>query len=238
VNSRESSSNKKKQFREDFDHFSNTWLAFVNDLIYSNRFFPKPNILSEIEHYASSNTMSIAPGTEFFRAREFESPYANLNMNERDILLGKDQQWPNEEYFLHEIVLPVLDAGIQDNLTIAEFLAEKAESGIWGYGESQSGKPPSATTEAGRTNPKYIPYLYLASDVDTALAEIRTDIGKKISVAKYEIVASPKIVHMCGSIHSADIEKIFEMFLFSQIHSMFSAPSKSSDKDLLSFVKG
>jgi len=48
------------------------------------------------------------------------------------------------------------------------------------------GKPPIEQTKDGRANPKGIPYLYLASDVGTAIAEVRPSIGYYLTVAKFE----------------------------------------------------
>jgi len=49
------------------------------------------------------------------------------------------------------------------------------------------GKPPEKKSTAGRANPIGIPYLYTASNSQTAIAEIRPDKGDTITVAKFEV---------------------------------------------------
>ena len=47
--------------------------------------------------------------------------------------------------------------------------------------------------EDGRANPSYIPYLYCASDIDTAILEIRSQPGEYVSIAKIETQTTLKI---------------------------------------------
>lgn len=51
----------------------------------------------------------------------------------------------------------------------------------------EMGKPPAKISTAGRANPIGIPYLYTASNINTAIAEIRPHKGDKITVAKFEV---------------------------------------------------
>lgn len=49
------------------------------------------------------------------------------------------------------------------------------------------GAPPKRIASNGRANPAGIPYLYLASDPNTAVAEIRPHMGDRVYVAEFEI---------------------------------------------------
>jgi len=51
------------------------------------------------------------------------------------------------------------------------------------------GKPPSEIASQGRANPIGISYLYVASDIETAIAEIRPDKGDSVTIAE---IALPK----------------------------------------------
>jgi hypothetical protein len=55
------------------------------------------------------------------------------------------------------------------------------------YPISEMGKPPVKVSTAGRANPLGIPYLYTASNLNTAIAEIRPHKGDNVSVAKFEV---------------------------------------------------
>ena len=50
------------------------------------------------------------------------------------------------------------------------------------------GKPPKRKSTNGRANPIGIPYLYVASSPETAIAEIRGNKGERLSIARFEIL--------------------------------------------------
>jgi hypothetical protein len=56
-------------------------------------------------------------------------------------------------------------------------------------------KPPAGRATEGRANPKGIPYLYLATDRDTALAEVRPWIGSSISIGQFKTLRELRIVY-------------------------------------------
>jgi len=53
---------------------------------------------------------------------------------------------------------------------------------------SKMGKPPKKESTNGRANPIGIPYLYVASSTNTAIAEIRGHKGETVTVAKFELL--------------------------------------------------
>ena len=53
----------------------------------------------------------------------------------------------------------------------------------------------------GRANPKGIPYLYVATDKDTAMAEVRPWLGSKISVGQFKIKKDITLVD-CSVLHA------------------------------------
>lgn len=50
------------------------------------------------------------------------------------------------------------------------------------------GKPPKKDVSNGRANPIGIPYLYLASTVETAISEIRGHKGEKVTIGKFKMI--------------------------------------------------
>lgn len=56
-------------------------------------------------------------------------------------------------------------------------------------------KPPSSRASEGRANPKGIPYLYVATSRDTAMAEVRPWIGSFVSVAQFVTLRTLKVVN-------------------------------------------
>jgi RES domain-containing protein len=65
---------------------------------------------------------------------------------------------------------------------------------------------PNAATE-GRVNPKGLPYLYVATDPETAVSEVRPWVGKYVSVAKFETAKALSLID-CSS------AKVFDDYVF------------------------
>ena len=59
-------------------------------------------------------------------------------------------------------------------------------------------KPLKDTVSEGRANPKGIPYLYLSTDMNTALAKVRPWIGSYISLAQFKLLRDVTIIN-CSS---------------------------------------
>lgn len=55
------------------------------------------------------------------------------------------------------------------------------------FKKSDMGKPPKVCVSNGRANPIGIPYLYVASTIETAISEVRGHKGEIITVAEYDI---------------------------------------------------
>ena len=64
-------------------------------------------------------------------------------------------------------------------------------------------KPISNWQRESRANPRGIPYLYLATTRDTALAEVRPWIGSTISVAQFQICRNINVID-CSTHHSKE----------------------------------
>lgn len=56
-------------------------------------------------------------------------------------------------------------------------------------------KPVQNASSEGRANPKGIPYLYLSTDMNTAMAEVRPWVGSYISVAQFKLLKSVRLMN-------------------------------------------
>jgi hypothetical protein len=96
-------------------------------------------------------------------------------------------------------------------------------------------KPVGGRAREGRVNPKGIPYLYLATHRDTALAEVRPWKGGVVSVGQFRVVGDVRLVN-------TTIDSKFVMFVrkdaapqqreeavWGSIDSAFAAPTSLSD---------
>jgi len=61
---------------------------------------------------------------------------------------------------------------------------------------SRMGKPPIEMSQHGRANPAGIPYLYVASDVSTAIAEKRPFVNDRITVGDFLVKSPLKVVDL------------------------------------------
>ncbi len=56
--------------------------------------------------------------------------------------------------------------------------------------------PPPRLASQGRANPAGIPYLYIATNPETAISEIRPHTGELASVARFEIVSDMSLIDL------------------------------------------
>jgi len=64
------------------------------------------------------------------------------------------------------------------------------------FKKNEMGMPPAKLSRGGRANPVGIPYLYAASNLDTAIAETRPHPGNCVSVAKFKVIEELKVVNL------------------------------------------
>ena len=98
-------------------------------------------------------------------------------------------------------------------------------------------KPLPDSASEGRANPKGIPCLYVASDKETAMSEVRPWLEAKISLGHLKIARDLKVLDFSVSLddrkiriyfEEPDIDKIIEA-VWADIDDAFSRPIKSSD---------
>jgi len=83
----------------------------------------------------------------------------------------------------------------EDELATQWFRARVNRDGI-PHSVDKMGAPPHKLSSHGRANPAGIPYLYMASDLETAISEIRPHTGDNVTVATVHIGESLKIVDL------------------------------------------
>lgn len=58
------------------------------------------------------------------------------------------------------------------------------------------GKPPCHKSSEGRANPKGIPYLYLASDIETAISEVKPYVNDSVTVGKFKAIKPLSLIDL------------------------------------------
>lgn len=93
---------------------------------------------------------------------------------------------------------------------------------------SEIGPPPQALASPGRLNRANIVFLYLASDVDTAIAEVRPHPGQVVSVGEFVSLRKLRIADLANiPLRSfAKTDELLETFsLFKTVERVFSTPA-------------
>ena len=95
-----------------------------------------------------------------------------------------------------------------------------------GFDADGSGAPSCDSIKAGRANPDFIRYLYLAEDADTACYEMRPIIGQYISVATFQTTKDLKLYDLTRRFPAKFEDPKYEApSLFDCISDHFSMPN-------------
>lgn len=78
----------------------------------------------------------------------------------------------------------------------AEWYRARIEKDGVSFPLSEMGAPPPKLASSGRANPVGIPYLYLGSELSTAIAEVRPHPGERVCVATFVLEDNLKIVDL------------------------------------------
>lgn len=98
-------------------------------------------------------------------------------------------------------------------------------------------KPVQYAASEGRANPRGIPYLYLATDKETAMSEVRPWLGSNISVGQFKTAKDLRLID-CSVHHAKGFvfyieepgENEKELAVWAHIDGAFSEPVTMSDK--------
>ena len=112
----------------------------------------------------------------------------------------RDELMYKNRYFLDEALDKDRLGELLSHLTTSElpenwYRARITMSNI-GYTIDQMGAPPRDLASHGRANPSGIPYLYLGSAPDTAIAEVRPHTGETASVAQFTLQGAITVVDL------------------------------------------
>jgi hypothetical protein len=92
--------------------------------------------------------------------------------------------------------LPILFDYLVEEHASGHIFRARIQSGAAQFKKSEMGMPPPSLTRAGRANPTGIPYLYAASDYETAIAETRPHPGNIVSICKFKIIDKLQILSL------------------------------------------
>lgn len=100
----------------------------------------------------------------------------------------------------------------------AETAFLRVRKGVWPLVADEAGPPPYAKATGGRMNPAGIPYLYMAFDQPTALAEARALVGEDVTVSQWQPCRELRVLDLT---HQPQCMSIFEGRDPAQDHVIF-----------------
>lgn len=154
-----------------------------------------------------------------------------------DFRLLKLLDWYTSQHEIQTIVhWPVRRSFRLKRARIYDILKDKEEKTpeFRGYGPEGSFVPPqNATVSAGRANPSGIIYLYSASDVQTAIAEVNPSANDEVSVAEIEVKDDLKILNFANlsasTVGSDNKSLAWKRDIPLELTRIFNTPQHNSD---------
>ncbi len=179
---------------------------YKNNLLYNNRFGQlNESFWDEVLRQLDSAKVTLKRGKALYRARildkEFEYQFVESLWKS---MLNKKEEIPGEAF--HGLMdYDAFNAAVEyydekNELGLLErkqrFLKEYNEKIFQGFDESNSGAPPAKLAREGRLNPRSVAYLYTATDVKTAVHEVKPYIGQAVSMAKLKTKTTLKLLDL------------------------------------------
>ncbi|MCL2360395.1 MAG: RES family NAD+ phosphorylase [Defluviitaleaceae bacterium] len=217
------------------------WDEFRKEIIHSNRFFSNAESMLDKLETLFAKCVCLIGGNDnvYFRAREYDvNPSGEFIIKNSKIVEVKHLPLSMIKY--PSSISDFYKTRAKGNKTPKSYeqyinllIPEKIKKSEWGYSKDESGKTPNEKANTSRASPQYISYLYLANDVNTALAETRVQIEQVFNVAQYKITEKKNLVNLRSTILDADEFGSEEFFLLLNVSRAFSTPVYSNDKDYI-----
>ena len=181
------------------------WYSFKDAIFYENRFFVKHQLLDMLSEYMASNILTIESGKVYYRARIIDDNCIN------DHMIYKCYAAPEGEK---------LDIKYVGKANPFKGLTK----------EASFVPPKEVKVSAGRANPKYVKYLYVAESPTTAIFEVRPFIYDAVNIAKVQVNEPLKVANIAVELDlSNDKNATVEMYVMRMIQRAFSKPTNNTD---------
>ena len=198
---------KEKYFDESNTSFEarKLWYKFKDAIFYENRFFVRHQLLDILSQYMKENTLNIKPGQIYYRARIIDDSCIN------DHMIYKCYSAPDGEK---------LDVKYVGKANPFKGLTK----------EASFVPPKNVKVSAGRANPKYVKYLYVAESPTTAIFEVRPFIYDAVNIAKIQTTKPLNVANIAVDLDlSSDKDTTVDMHVMGMIQGAFSKPTNDTD---------
>lgn len=196
-----------------YDKARELWYSFHDEVKYRHRFFPSHTLLDRLAVIVKRCELVIKPGKVYYRARIIDD---NAARNEHMVAkcYGKDCSEEERKWY-----------------------RSKANK-FRGLSKEGSYVPPNADLiRDGRSNPKFVRFLYISESPTTAVFEVRPILYSAINVAGIEVKERLRIANIAVDIDiDPSKEKSMDEWLLCFIQSAFSSPTNNSDDYIASQI--
>lgn len=180
------------------------WNSFYEEVMFHQRFFISHPLLDRLKEIAGQCEMIVNSGAIYYRARIIDG---NAARNEHMVAKCYGVNATEEE---------------------RKWYRNKANK-FRGLCKKGSYVPPNQKLiRDGRSNPKFIRYLYMAESPTTAVFEVRPILYNAINVAGIEVKESLRIANIVVDLNPEE-DKSFEGWLLRFVQSAFSSPTNNPD---------
>ena len=189
----------------DYSQAKELWNSFRNEVLYNHRYYPSHPVLERLEEISKHCSLIVEVGTIYYRARIIDDNALKEHM--LGICYGPSATEEQHKWYHTK--------------------ANKFK----GLSKEGSYVPPSpAFIRDGRSNAKFIRFLYMAESPTTAVFEVRPLVHSAINVAGIEVKEQLMIVNIAVDIDmDPQKEKSVDEWLLSFIQSAFSFPTNNPD---------
>ena len=194
------------------DEAQKLWLSFHNEVKYHHRFFPSHPVLDKLALFVERCKLTISAGAIYYRARIIDDQ-AQL------------------EYMFAKCYRPDCT---EDERKWYHSKANKFR----GLTKEGSYVPPNPELiRDGRSNPKFIRYLYIAESPTTAVFEVRPTLHNAVNVAEIEIKEQLTVANIAVGIDiDATKENGVDEWLMYFIQTAFSTSTNNPDDYIASQI--
>lgn len=188
-----------------YDKAQRLWDSFRIEVRYNHRFYPSHQVLDTLAVFAKQNILVVKPGEIYYRARIIDDNALSDHMLGICYGLGKSE----EE---------------------RKWYRNKANK-FRGLSKEGSYVPPNPDLiREGRSNAKFIRFLYITESPTTAVFEVRPLLHCAVNVAGIEVKEQLSIANIALDIdYDPEKERSVDEWLMCFIQSAFSSPTNNPD---------
>lgn len=198
--------------RTNYDKARDLWNSFHDEVKYRHRFFPSHTILDRLSAIVKLCELTIEPGKIYYRARIIDDAAQADHMITK--CYGSDSSEDDRKWYRNK--------------------ANKFR----GLSKEGSYVPPSPDSiRDGRSNAKFIRFLYMAENPTTAVFEVRPILHSAINVAGIEVKEKLTIANIAVDIDmNPEKEKSEDEWVLCFIQAAFSSPTNNPDDYIASQI--